>query len=969
MTEPDKVLDLENHTLEIYQGPEFQQDIQQATQLLEFLDHDSQTVYQCFYPKHQEGATQQQFISSYRELIGPLRDHQLDGLNCVGLNDRPNQETTTDTIPQLDIILFDVDVPREVRDEHGVATESQIKDAYQTVQNLQDTMDDLGFSMDYLDFSGNGFHPGFKVDRSIPLNKDYKETELYHKLEKLERIASSCTVENVEIDAITKDFARRVKVPGTYNVKSYEDEDEEWQPVPEDKWRRAEILEVADEPDEEQNTDALEKLEVDTSTQNTTSSESLDEATPNGSRPSFSLETDEDERIKWLKDHYNKFEALIDGEADKLEDTSYASRSEEEMALCTICEQFGFDKDRVLDKSRIGKWGEAGDNYQQHTKEKVESYVSSYFDWEEWEQTEDEEEKAQLLQEFHRKIGPSNNPEPQVDREKIDNYVSKICSGDCTVSEEVHLKEKLWDELRYAKPQTRTSVFDKLPGRKREIESNFKRYMDEQRQKDAGDEEYVVPDTSMNKSEKANHFMEWLVNEKGRVRSVKQGTESNVKKIYWLDTETNVWRQGGEEKINELAYEHLGQEHSTAFVEELRNKVKAYKPLAQDRLGTEANHIAVQNGLLQVDTEELEDIEPKDYIDARLPVEYKPDLGKSQKFQDYLRDVVPEEDERKTLQEYAGYCLMDSEKAMRKYGKSLMLVGPTDSGKSVFLHVLKEMLGRPNTSSVSLTDLSSDTGYYREKIVGKLANINNELNTSNLTIDRDDVVKNYSEARPVSVRPIYGEPYDITPTTKHIFATNQTPKIDGDNDSFYNRWLTVKFPESIPKEEQNTDLEDELTTDEEKAKILNWVLEGHQRLREQGEFSLDESWVEIRRKWNRFGDTLDKFIERFLVTRRDRIRELESKGEEDQKTEVSLKSHTQDLYKLYQKYATGLGEEVVSQNVFVDRLKQQPDVSKPEDKVKIGMDERKGFRGVELSEDAHKRVEKRVQEYQEAVHG
>lgn len=52
-----------------------------------------------------------------------------------------------------------------------------------------------------------------------------------------------------------------------------------------------------------------------------------------------------------------------------------------------------------------------------------------------------------------------------------------------------------------------------------------------------------------------------------------------------------------------------------------------------------------------------------------------------------------------TLQEYVGYCLHISAMPLHR---ALLLVGSGTNGKGTFLHVVRLLLGRENTSSIEL---------------------------------------------------------------------------------------------------------------------------------------------------------------------------------------------------------------------------------------------------------------------------
>lgn len=107
------------------------------------------------------------------------------------------------------------------------------------------------------------------------------------------------------------------------------------------------------------------------------------------------------------------------------------------------------------------------------------------------------------------------------------------------------------------------------------------------------------------------------------------------------------------------------------------------------------------------------------------------------------------------------------------------------------------------------------------------------------------------------------DPFTFTPVAKHVFATNQVPDIDDASEAFYNRWLFVTFPNSVPPAEQQEDLDKEIVSDEA-AGILNWMIEGYKRLQQQGRFSSERSLGDKEELWADYGDSTDRFISQCL---------------------------------------------------------------------------------------------------------
>jgi len=483
-------------------------------------------------------------------------------------------------------------------------------------------------------------------------------------------------------------------------------------------------------------------------------------------------------------------------------------------------------------------------------------------------------------------------------------------------------------------------------------------HLDEYRENTDYTKSFVLSKEDPTKLEISREFAEWLVNERGDIKTVKLDPARNSKQVWYYDQQNKVWNRGGEDKLSELLYQELPEKHSSHLEDEVETKVHRIDPITLEDTGTEEGYVAVDNGLLHVKEQELTEIQREDYLTSKIPVEYDLEATAPEKFLDFLEEVTRSQEDMKKLQEFVGYCLMTD---TAKYEKALMILGPTDSGKSVFLDVIREVLGPDNIAQQSLQDLTNGKKWGLANLVGKIANIDHDLDPE--AIEDIGTVKKITSGNPITVEPKWEQPYDYTPTAKHMFSANRTPSRDKEDEAFYNRWLTVVFPKSIPREEQDTKLKDKLTTDEELKKILNWGIAGYHRLENQGSFSGENGPYTTKEVWKEWGNSIERFITKYMVTRREKVRNM--KNSEDYSKEdvedVECKVHSSVAYDVYQKYATGTDMEVKSQKAFTSEVKKLRGVKKK--RLRIGGKQKRGFKGVELVEDAENLVEDEIEEF------
>lgn len=78
---------------------------------------------------------------------------------------------------------------------------------------------------------------------------------------------------------------------------------------------------------------------------------------------------------------------------------------------------------------------------------------------------------------------------------------------------------------------------------------------------------------------------------------------------------------------------------------------------------------------------------------------------------------------------------------------------------------------------------------------------------------------------------------------------------------------------------------------------------------------------------------------------------------------LESKVHTSTAYQVYQKYAVGLDMEVKSKRAFSSEVKKLKGVK--HGNIRIGGKQRKGFKGVELIENANSEVKEQIEDIAE----
>ena len=329
--------------------------------------------------------------------------------------------------------------------------------------------------------------------------------------------------------------------------------------------------------------------------------------------------------------------------------------------------------------------------------------------------------------------------------------------------------------------------------------------------------------------------------------------------------DNGVWKPEGERALRHAARRALSSmNYGQNVLAELKAQARS-DPRAEveaDTFGLEAGALAVENGLIDLkgaaggSTDARRELTPEDYALTQLPVEYDPDAG-YEEWNDLVEEWT-EEGRADALQEYVGYTL---HRGSMPIHRALLLVGSGANGKGTFLHVVRQLLGADNTSSIELQTLANERDAVAD-FYGSLANIDDDLSSRQLGGGLGMFKKLVAGDR-VRARRLYEDGFEYSATGKHLYAANEVPEVNvpDDDEAFWRRWLLVEFPNHYPPSEREPDLRDRLTTDEALSGVLNWAIEGWDRLLEQGHFTNEEHEAYAKReRWQSWGESVDKFL-------------------------------------------------------------------------------------------------------------
>lgn len=134
-----------------------------------------------------------------------------------------------------------------------------------------------------------------------------------------------------------------------------------------------------------------------------------------------------------------------------------------------------------------------------------------------------------------------------------------------------------------------------------------------------------------------------------------------------------------------------------------------------------ANLIAFNNGVYDIASGKLLDFNPDIIITNKIPWDYRPDAYSELLDKTLNKMACQDEAIRMLLEESMGYCFY----RRNELSKAFFLTGEGANGKSTFLDIIKNVLGKTNTSALDLNEL--DERFSPATMIGKLANVADDI--------------------------------------------------------------------------------------------------------------------------------------------------------------------------------------------------------------------------------------------------
>lgn len=296
--------------------------------------------------------------------------------------------------------------------------------------------------------------------------------------------------------------------------------------------------------------------------------------------------------------------------------------------------------------------------------------------------------------------------------------------------------------------------------------------------------------------------------------------------IWWFQNGSYVPNE--EKNLIRYVYDKC-EGQPTRYVDEIVKQIEYRSPHYSDKDGFP---IQLRNGAIT----EGQFVAIKDcgFTPYYINVDYKPDAKPVQIVDDYIDSLTSgDPDYRDLLMEVMGFAMITDPERIRALGKFFMFRGDGSNGKGTLLQIMKKIYNAENCTSLSIKQLVDDR--YKVTMIGKLANLGDDIEAEAINNDQMKILKNISTADTVATRHMYSESESATFTTKLYFTTNSDIRSFEKGYAYKRRVVWLPMFNKIEKVDPQ--FITKITTKDALEYWIKMIVEGYKRLYHNGRWT------------------------------------------------------------------------------------------------------------------------------------
>ena len=367
------------------------------------------------------------------------------------------------------------------------------------------------------------------------------------------------------------------------------------------------------------------------------------------------------------------------------------------------------------------------------------------------------------------------------------------------------------------------------------------------------------------------------------------------------ETVRSIYREAAaaeDEDTRKVLARHATKSEAEARIRAMLELAKSEVPVSPDDLDADPWLLNCPNGTVDLRTGEIRPHRREDLLTKMAGAEYDPN-AEAPTWKAFLERVLPGEDLRGFVQRSSGYS------ATGNTSEQCMFInhGAGNNGKSTFQEAYGEALG-DYAMRTPTEMLMVKRGGGVPNDVARL--MGSRLVTASETEEgrrlAESLIKDLTGQDTISARFMRGEFFDFKPSHKLWLSTNHKPEIRGTDNAIWRRIRLIPWVVTVPPKERDRTLPEKLRA--ELPGILAWSVRGCLEWQREG-LKPPEEVRQATREYRAEMDVLAAFVA-----------DCCERGEDQ-------KAYAGELWKAWQRWCEGTGEQAGTQKRFGGRLSER----------------------------------------------
>jgi len=329
----------------------------------------------------------------------------------------------------------------------------------------------------------------------------------------------------------------------------------------------------------------------------------------------------------------------------------------------------------------------------------------------------------------------------------------------------------------------------------------------------------------------------------------------DTKEIYAYNENTGLYEYY-DPQINSIVQYCGGIKVKTNLVNEVKESIKRQTYVNREEIGKNANLIPLNNTIYNFNEEKTQAYNPKDIFLTKHDVSW---LREAKDYVNpidtFLEEITENKADIQLLKELAGYCFYRK----MPFQHFFILVGTGANGKSVYLNVIRKMLGEQNVSNIALQDMNDK--FLKIQFYNKNANIFGDLPKK--AFDDVGVIKQLTGGDSICADVKFKGAINFYNYAKLISSCNEVPETPDVSDGFFRRAIIINFPNSFDGKE-NRNLLEELTTEKNMSHFFKSSIKAFKNALKSNNLVRTESIEARREKYVIYSNSAISFSNFFL---------------------------------------------------------------------------------------------------------